>query len=134
MPLVLKRTHGRRGIRWAKPASTTWRLASRHRAPWSWLPPPGLVPERGTAVRLTLANGLSPLLDPPFLRTVLRTYFVPVLDPAFQPILAAYYPRGVRFVVQGVPLEAQPVSGERASVAVRRRSVPRIITSHSRSH
>jgi len=99
--------------------ATTWRLASRHRAPWSWLPPPGLVPERGTAVRLTLANGLSPLLDPPFLRTVLRTHFAPLFDPAFQTILAAHYPRGVRFVVQGVPLEAQPVSGERASVAVR---------------
>jgi hypothetical protein len=99
--------------------ATTWRLASRHRAPWSWLPPPGLVPERGTAVRLTLANGLSPLLDPPFLRTVLQTHFAPLLDPAFQTILAAHYPRGVRFVVQGVPLEAQPVSGERASVAVR---------------
>jgi hypothetical protein len=99
--------------------ATTWRLASRHRAPWSWLPPPGFVPERGTAVRLTLANGLSPLLDPPFLRTVLRTHFAPVLDPAFQSILAAQYPRGVRFVVQGVPLEAQPVSGVRASVAVR---------------
>ena len=75
-------------------AAPTWRLASRHRAPWSWLPPPGLVPERGTGVRLTLANGLSPLLDPAFLRTVLQTHFAPVLDPAFQAILAAHYPRG----------------------------------------
>jgi hypothetical protein len=99
--------------------ATTWRLASRHRAPWSWLPPPGLVPERGTAVRLTPANGLSPLLDPSFVRTVLRTHFAPLLDPAFQPILAAQYPHGVRFVVQGVPLEAEPLSGERASIAVR---------------
>jgi hypothetical protein len=99
--------------------ATTWRLASRHRAPWSWLPPPGLVPERGTAVRLTLANGLSPLLDPAFLRTVLQTHFAPLLDPAFQAILTAHYPRGVRFVVQGVPLEAPPWSGERVSVAIR---------------
>jgi len=99
--------------------ATTWRLASRHRAPWSWLPPPGLVPERGTGVRLTLANGLSPLLDPAFLRTVLQTHFAPVLDPAFQAILAAHYPCGVRFVVQGVPLEAPPWSGERASIAIR---------------
>lgn len=98
--------------------ATTWRLASRHRAPWSWLPPLGLVPERGTAVRLMLTNGMSQLLDPPFLRTVLRTHFAPLLDPAFQPILAAQYPRGVRFVVQGVLLEAEPLSGERASVAV----------------
>ncbi len=99
--------------------ATTWRLASRHRAPWSWLPPLGLVAERGTAVRLTLSNGLSPLLDPTFLRTVLRTHFAPLLDAAFRPILAAPYPRGVSFVVQGVPLEAEPSSGERASVAVR---------------
>ncbi len=99
--------------------ATTWRLASRHRAPWSWLPPPGLVLERGTAVRLTLANGLSPLLDPSFLRTVLRTHFAPLLDPSFQGILAPHYPRGVRFVVQGLPLEAEPASGERASVGVR---------------
>jgi len=99
--------------------ATTWRLASRHRASWSWLAPPGLVPERGTGVRLTLANGLSPLLDPAFLRTVLQTHFAPVLDPAFQAILAAHYPRGVRFVVQGVPLEGPPWSGERASIAIR---------------
>jgi len=37
-----------------------WRLASRHRAPWHWVPPPGLVSERGTAVRLQLRNALSP--------------------------------------------------------------------------
>ena len=100
-------------------AATTWRLTSRHRAPWSWLAPPGLVPERGTGVRLTLANGLSPLLDPAFLRTVLQSHFAPLLDPAFQAILLAHYPRGVRFVVQGVPLEAPPSLGERASVAIR---------------
>jgi hypothetical protein len=98
---------------------TTWRLASRHRAPWSWLPPPGLVAERGTAVRLTLANGLSPLLDPVFLRTVLQSHFAPLLDPAFQAILAAHYPRGVRFVVQGAPLDVRPWLGERATVAIR---------------
>src|SRR5712691_2673723 len=99
--------------------ATTWRLASRHRAPWSWLPPPGLVAERGTGVRLTLANGLSPLLDPTFLHTVLGTHFAPLFDPAFQAILAAHYPRGVGFVVQGVPLEAPPWLGERATVAIR---------------
>src|ERR671911_178560 len=29
--------------------ATSWRLASRHRAPWKWLAPRGLVPEQGTA-------------------------------------------------------------------------------------
>ncbi len=111
-------TEARRG---KSHVATTWRLASRHRAPWSWLPPPlpGLVAERGTAVRLTLANGLSPLLDPTFLRTVLRTHFTPLLDAAFQAILAPHYPRGVRFTVQGVPLESQPNPRERAVVALR---------------
>src|SRR5258708_2922016 len=33
--------------------------------------------------------------------------------------VAAYSPGGVRFVVQGVPLEAPPSFGERASVAIR---------------
>lgn len=99
--------------------ASTWRLASRHRAPWSWLPPPGLVPERGTAVRLTIANGLSPLLDPTFLRTVIRTHFAPLLDPTFEAILAPHYPRGVHFVIQGLPLETQLPSGERISVAMR---------------
>src|SRR5437879_2606973 len=47
--------------------ATSWRLASRHRAPWKWLSPPGLVPGRGTAVRLKVHNALSPLLDPGFL-------------------------------------------------------------------
>jgi len=32
-----------------KHVATTWALASRHRAPWKWVPPPGLVAERGTA-------------------------------------------------------------------------------------
>lgn len=31
--------------------ATTWGLASRHRAPWKWTPPRGIVAERGTAIR-----------------------------------------------------------------------------------
>src|SRR5436309_8532267 len=42
--------------------ATRWHLASRHKAPWKWVPPPGLVAERGTAVTLELTNPLSPLL------------------------------------------------------------------------
>ena len=99
--------------------ATTWRLASRHRAPWTWLPPPGLVPGRGTAVRLTLANALSPLLDAAFLRTVIGTHFAPLVDPAFGEILGAHYTRGVRFVVHGVALEALPPGPERVPIAVR---------------
>ncbi|MGZ5232034.1 MAG: ATP-binding protein, partial [Burkholderiales bacterium] len=46
--------------------ATAWHLASRHRAPWKWVPPPGLAAERGTAIRLHLADALSPLTDEGF--------------------------------------------------------------------
>src|SRR5882672_485826 len=39
--------------------ATRWQLASRHRAPWKWTEPLGLVVDRGTAVRLKLSNPLS---------------------------------------------------------------------------
>ena len=85
--------------------ATGWHLASRHRAPWKWVPPPGLVNERGTAVRLKLQNALSPLLDPGFLEGAMRRYYQPLLDPAFDYILAPHYPRGVSFAVNGRMLE-----------------------------
>ena len=102
--------------------ATTWALASRHRAPWRWMPPPGLVTERGTAVRMTLDNPLSPLLDPGFVETTLRRHFHPLLDPAFGEILAAHYPRGVRFLVNGNPVGRPPSAWsaeETASLAIR---------------
>ena len=40
-------TETRRG---ATHVATRWHLASRHRAPWKWIPPPGLTTARGTAV------------------------------------------------------------------------------------
>ncbi len=40
-------TESRRG---ATHVATAWHLANRQRAPWRWVPPPGLVAERGTAV------------------------------------------------------------------------------------
>ena len=50
--------------------ATRWHLASRHRAPWKWVPPSGLVTERGTAVTLKLTNPLSPLLDAGFMELI----------------------------------------------------------------
>src|SRR3989442_2058761 len=47
--------------------ATRWRLASRHKAPWKWGPPPGLVSERGTAGGPKLHHPLSPILDPGFI-------------------------------------------------------------------
>ena len=90
-----------------KHVATTWALASRHRAPWRWVPPPGLVLERGTAVRLTLDNALSPLLEPGFLEATLRRHFQPLFDPAFAEILSAHYPSGVRFAINGERLGSE---------------------------
>lgn len=87
--------------------ATSWRLASRHRAPWKWVPPLGLAPERGTAVRLKVHNALSPLLDPGFLEASMRRHFQPLLDPTFDEFLAAHYPKGVAIHVNGRRLEKQ---------------------------
>ena len=46
--------------------ASAWHLASRQKAPWRWVPPPGLVGAHGTAVRLTPTNALSPLVDTGF--------------------------------------------------------------------
>ncbi|MGH7794453.1 MAG: ATP-binding protein [Candidatus Binatia bacterium] len=85
--------------------ATSWHMASRHRAPWKWTPPLGLVSERGTAVRLKLRNPLSPLLDPGFLDVTLRRHFEPLLDPAFDEFLAAHYPKGIAIQINGRRLE-----------------------------
>ena len=87
--------------------ATSWRLASRHRAPWKWVPPLGLVTEKGTAVRLKVQNALSPLLDPGFLEGTLIRHFQPLLDPTFDDFLAAHYPKGIAIRVNGRQLEKQ---------------------------
>jgi len=91
--------------------ATSWRLASRHRAPWQWVPPPGLVAARGTAVRLRPTNPLSPLVDPGFVEAALRRHFEALVDPAFATVLAPHYPRGVRLVVGDQPIVADAADG-----------------------
>lgn len=88
-------------------AASSWHLASRYRAPWKWVPPAGLLSERGTAVRLKLQNALSPLLDPGFLENVLRRQFDPLLDHAFDEFLANHYPKGILIRLNGQMLEKQ---------------------------
>lgn len=103
-----------------KHVATAWALASRHRAPWKWVPPPGLVEDRGTAVRLTLDNALSPLLDPGFVETALRRHFQPLFDPAFAAILGEHYPAGVDFRLNGERLLAEVrVAADVAPISVR---------------
>jgi hypothetical protein len=94
-------TETRRG---AKHAATRWRLASRHKAPWRWVDPPGFVEGRGTGVCLKLRNPLSPLLDSGFVEATVRRHFEPLLDPAFVDVLSPYYPQGVALLVAGRPL------------------------------
>jgi hypothetical protein len=110
-------TETRRG---AVHVATTWGLTSRNRAPWKWIPPPGLVAGRGTAVRLRLDNALSPLVDPGFVETAIRRHFEPLLEPDFHEILAPRYRRGVRFLLNGQELRRESWQGrETAPLAIR---------------
>jgi len=100
--------------------ATSWHLTSRQRAPWKWVPPPGLVAERGTAVTLHLADPLSPLTDRGFVEAAVRRHYQPLLDPACHEILAPLYPRGTVFEVNSETLrkQASPAS-ETAPLAIR---------------
>jgi hypothetical protein len=77
------------------------------------------VAERGTAVCLRLGNPLSPLLDAAFVETAIHRHFQPLLDPAFDAVLAPWYRDGVRFVVNGRPLARGTDGNDRAPLAVR---------------
>jgi hypothetical protein len=107
--------------------ATRWHLASKHRAPWKWIPPPGLAGERGTAVQLTLANPLSPLLDAGYIEEALRRHFEPLLDSAFDELLRRHYRHGILFEVDGRRVErAEAAPAERVTAAIRlgRRRTP----------
>ena len=109
-------TESRRG---QSHVASSWRLANRHRAPWKWVDPIGLVSDHGTAVRLTLHNPLSPLLDAGFLESTLLHHFQPLVDPVFDELLAVHYPGGVRFRVCGREVERRPVAAGRALLSIR---------------
>ncbi len=107
-------------MRGATHVATRWHLASRHRAPWKWIQPPGLTETRGTAVQLTLANQLSPLLDAGYIEETLKRHFEPLLDSTFSELLRRHYREGVVFEVDGRELpRAQPSTPERAPLAIR---------------
>ncbi|MGE0453998.1 MAG: ATP-binding protein [Vicinamibacteria bacterium] len=100
-----------------KQIATRWKLASRHRAPWRWVDPPGVVTGPGTGVCLRLRNPLSPLLDEGFIETTLRQHFEPLLDTRFDAALAEHYPEGVAIRLNGRALE-KAAEGEGAAFDV----------------
>ena len=79
--------------------ATSWRLASRSRAPWKLIEPHGLVATHGTAVTLKLDNPLSLLLDSGFVANTITTHFQPLFESIFDETLADAYKAGVVFVV-----------------------------------
>jgi hypothetical protein len=79
--------------------ATSWRLAQRRRAPWSWIEPPHLLEADGTAVLLRLSNALSQLLDPGFVEAMVLRQFQPLFEPDFLDILASAYPAGFTVVI-----------------------------------
>lgn len=100
--------------------ATLWRLSSRKRAPWEWMVPPGLVGERGTAVRLRVQNAFSALLDEEYVRSSLVRHYRTLFDPRFDAILASHYGEGLRFVLNGRPLPREPTDEwERGELEVR---------------
>jgi hypothetical protein len=100
--------------------ATTWALAGRKRAPWRWVEPPGLVAERGTAVRLTARNALSPLVDPGFVEGVLTRHFEPLFDSYFDDTLREHYKRGIRFTLDSRDLARDLSSNGVASAPISR--------------
>ncbi|NJD18679.1 MAG: hypothetical protein FIA95_05270 [Gemmatimonadetes bacterium] len=99
--------------------ATSWRLASRSRAPWRWIEAPGLLDRPGTAVRLHLSNPLSPLLEPGRVEEILLRHFEPLLDPGLDAVLAAHYPEGISFEVNGRSLPRSAPGPGRVPVAIR---------------
>jgi hypothetical protein len=83
----------------ARHAATSWKLAQRTRAPWSWIEPLHLLDGDGTAVLLRVSNAFSLLLDPGFLETTVLRHFQPLFEPEFIDILAASYPQGFSIVI-----------------------------------
>jgi hypothetical protein len=105
-------TESRRG---ASHVATTWGLSSRHRAPWKWTPPAGLIASRGTAVCLHLSNVLSPLLDGAYVEQTIRRHFATLFDPSFDALLAEHGRRPVAVSIDGRALARAASDDRRAA-------------------
>ena len=100
-------------------AATSWRLAHRTRAPWSWIEPPHLLENDGTAVLLRLSNPLSQLLDPGFLEATVLRHFQPLFEPEFLDVLAPVYPAGFTIFINSHIVVGRIAAGDRVSIGIR---------------
>jgi hypothetical protein len=100
-------------------AATSWHLANRTRAPWSWIDPPHLLVDDGTAVLLRLSNPLSQLLDPGFLEATVLRQFQPLFEPEFIDILSAAYPEGLSIHVNDTVVVGPIRPARRHPLAIR---------------
>ncbi len=117
-------TESRRG---KEHVASRWLLAARHKAPWKWIPPFGLVENQGTAVVLHLHNALSPLLDEGYLEAALRRQFQPLFESEFDEILSPHYPKRIRFEIGGRVLDGQVTTAQevaRLAVCLARKRKP----------
>ncbi len=85
--------------------ASQWHLAARHKAPWRWVPPPGMVDTQGTAVKLCLTDAFSPLTDAGYVEAAVRQHFLPLLDPAFDAMMLSVHGRDIAFEVNGQTLD-----------------------------
>lgn len=99
--------------------ATSWRLANRSRAPWSWIEPPHVLEADGTAVLLKLSNALSLLLDTGFLEAVVLRQFQPLFEPEFIDMLATSYPAGLTVEIDGRVVVGPIRKAQRQPIAVR---------------
>jgi hypothetical protein len=102
-----------------KRAATSWRLANRTRAPWTWVEPPHFMDGDGTAVQLQTSNALSHLLDPGFLEVTVLRHFQPLFEPEFLDILAPAYPNGLSITVNGSAVVGPIRPAPRSAFAIR---------------
>ncbi len=95
-------------------AATTWRFSSQTRAPWKFIPAPGLVPtSRGTAVRIVVRQPSSPLSEPAWLTATVRKHFYPLLsEEVHRGLLKFVYKNGVSFFVNDQALQHEEETGE----------------------
>jgi hypothetical protein len=106
-------------LRGRQHAATSWRLANRTRAPWSWIEPPHLLEGDGTAVQLRLSNPLSRLLDPGFLEATVLRQFQPLFEPEFIDVLAPSYPAGFTVFINGHIVVGPIRPAERSPIRIR---------------